>query len=139
MTRVLFSLMLMVFLPLAANGASMCIHPGSGTSTNQASGNADNNLGYWNRGGRLMGEAHCSAVGMIGPDTTEEQFQKGGNNCYCRITQVAAPNGYMANRTGGWVLYYDSSGCATNCANHCTSYVGSYRGFRRALSVSPRP
>ncbi len=120
-------------------GVSMCMLPGSGTTYNQPSANENNNRGYWIVGNSVFGESHCSAVGLITADTIAN-FETMGKYCWCRVTQMAAPNGYVARRSGAWVLQPNSNSaplCTASCASFCANFVGSWVGFRRALFAFP--
>ncbi len=86
---------------------------------------------------QVLGISHCSASGIHPASDWEEN----GGYCWCKFTHVRAPNGYLAPRSGAWVLYpsNSSSYCAASCANLCASYARAYPGFRRALFASLIP
>ncbi len=122
-----------------AYGSSMCLNDVSSTSTYQASANEDNNRGSWTNGDTVSGESHCSKLSILTAENAD-QFETNGQYCWCRVTYVAAPNGYMARRSGAWV-FRNFNGSTNNCAAYCASYCASdFRssvGFRRALFASP--
>ncbi len=138
----------------AANAASMCVPPTTGSyKYTTLLAEEANNRGEWTVGGscsanntthtvscsstpNFRGEAHCSASGVYSADNWEE----GGKFCWCRLTGSLSSNNYLSPRSGGWVLRNDNdsvSSCASLCALNCAFYAQSYRGFRRALFASP--
>ncbi len=129
-----------------AHAASMCVPT---IASNQsvsyiASVDGNNNRGYFAVGtscvsGTTMckstlvrGEGHCSVASILPSDRLETN----GPYCYCRLTHVRAPNGYVAIREGGWVFYKTYSGsseCVWGCTQHCAADFRSKMEFRRTL------
>ncbi len=149
-----FILMKKIFLILplliigTANAASMCVPEVYGKSSSSiATTSEDNNRGYFAVGTSCVsgttickdtlarGEAHCSAATFLPSDN----FETSGRYCFCRLTHVRAPNGYLANRSGGWVFLGEdvTTYCENSCASRCVSRIMSYSPFRRAAFATP--
>ncbi len=151
-----FILMKKIFLILplliigTANAASMCV-PKVAESQSYSylpSIEETNNRGYFAMGtscvsGTTMcrdtlirGESHCSAASILPADN----FETYGKYCYCRLTHARAPNGYLANRSGGWVFrsaYSWEGRCTEYCAVNCANYFRTWTAMRRAMLATP--
>ncbi len=134
----------------AVHAASMCV---PGTASDQSysaipSKQESNNRGYFAVGtscvsGTTMckstlvrGESHCSTVAIL----PSSKFETCANYCWCRLTHIRAPNGYLAPWDGDWVFsqiytYGGNNYCASYCASGCASGFLSKPPFRRALFV----
>ncbi len=149
MKKILFIFPLLLITG-TAHAISMCVPSikASQDFSNIPSADEDGNRGYFAMGTNctsgtvvckktlLRGEAHCSASTIVPSDN----FETKGMYCYCRLTDVMAPNGYLAPHAGGWVLH-DSTGtvssCITTCSSLCGKYARSNLGFRKALFITP--
>ncbi len=145
-------------LPLLLIGtvhaASMCVPTvASNQSTSYIrSAEEDNNRGYFAVGTGCVsgtnscrntlarGESHCSAASILPADN----FETNGMYCYCRLTHIRAPNGYLAARSGNWVYRSRFTGtlsnayyCYTGCARLCAEQFRTHPTFRSALFATP--
>ncbi len=133
--RKLIAFLSILSAPTIAPAASICISPAGSAFSFTQTGNTNGNRGYWYNS-ISRGEAHCSKVPIISPDTTMDEFETYGNYCWCRVTQVAAPNGYLGDFDGAWVFRSNVS-CASDCASHCADQGFGTVPMRRALLASP--
>ncbi len=134
--RLLFLLALII--SSNAHAIEMCVPTTSrgGAVTAGTTGTDVGNRATWTLGNWAAGEAHCSAEPFITADN-KAAWEKHGINCYCRLTQLASPNGYIAPFDGAWARndYFQSCGARNACASACASQFGT-PGWRRVLTVS---
>ncbi len=128
------------FIPGIVTAASICLSPGTGTVSGMALSQETGNRALWFVGNIAVGEAHCTPLNILTPDNLSD-FETFGNRCWCRIIQVAAPNGYLASRSGAWVRLNTSfsgqDACSSGCSLMCAQGFQSKEPFRRVLLVSP--
>ncbi len=119
-------------IPIASYGFSMCMPPGNGSRDYVV----DGNIGTWRVSNNVIGEAFCNNVYLRTLNNIGNFNKIGGANCYCRVTKIAAPNGYFANYSGGWV-YVGAMNCTVeNCVKNCAGRFISSVVFRRTLLAS---
>ncbi len=128
-----------------AHAASMCV-PNMKSATTYTHMTAEENSrgifvngtscsGDFCQNTAFKGEGACS----IAPMLPANNFGTTGPYCYCRITHIRAPNGYLASYNGAWVFLgkvasaFDAPSCRYGCAYFCMT---NSKILRNAMYIS---
>ncbi len=108
--------------------------------------NTVGNRGYWAIGENcvagaadcenvyIRGQVHCSAMGAVNSETADI-FENHGPSCWCRLTDVASPDGKLLPYDGSW-MYINSAGCNNRCGELCAMVFRRDNGQRHLTFVS---